>query len=87
MAGARALLGLAEIAISSADPGQAAVHAQRASGAFREMGTPLDEARALTLLSEAHAALADTAAARAALARAAVLRAPHVGEAQASLQA
>ena len=72
---ARALIGLSELALASGDPGQAVVLGQQASGIFRDMGAPLDEVRALTLLSDAHAALGDSAAAAAALADAAALRA------------
>ena len=46
------------------------------------MGAPLYEARALTLLSEAHAALGDRAAADAASAQAAALRAKLAGNAR-----
>ena len=75
MAEARALLGLSELALTSGDPGQAVALGQQASGIFRGMGAPLYEERALTLLSDAHAALGDSAAAAAASADAAALRA------------
>ena len=72
---ARALLGLAELALASDDPGQAVALGQQAAGAFRDVGVPLIEAQALTLLSDAHLALGDSGAAAAAKARAAALRA------------
>jgi uncharacterized protein YcnI len=50
------------------------------------METRLDETRALALLSQAHAAVGDTAAAEAASARAAALRVPHADRAQGSRQ-
>ncbi len=75
MAEARALLGLSELALTGGDPGQAVVLGQQASGIFLGMGAPLYEERALTLLSDAHAALGDSAAAAAASADAAALRA------------
>jgi hypothetical protein len=78
-ADARALLGLSELALASGDPAQAVVFAQRASGAFAEFGAPLHEARALTLLGEAHTALGDGPAADAASAQAAALRAHLTG--------
>ncbi len=70
---ARALFGLSELALTSGDPGQAVVFGQRASEVFHSMGALLDDMRALTLLSEAYAALGDTDAATAASAEVAVL--------------
>jgi len=78
LAEARALLGLSELALTSGDPREDVVFGRQASDAFREMGTPLLEAGALTLLSEAHTALGDSAAADVASAQAAVLRAKPV---------
>jgi hypothetical protein len=76
------LLGQGELALTSGDPGQAVVLAQQASGAFRELRTPLKEARALTLLCDAHAARGDSAAADAASAQAAALRAKLASDAR-----
>lgn len=81
MAEVRAVRELGELALASGDPGQAVVLAGQAAGGFRELGTPLEEARALTLLSDAHTALGDSAAAEAAFAQAAALRATLTGEA------
>jgi hypothetical protein len=75
MARARALLRLGDLALASGDPGQGVVLARQASAAFGDMRASLAEARALTLLSEAHAALGDSAAADTASAQAAALRA------------
>jgi tetratricopeptide (TPR) repeat protein len=72
---ARALLALAELALASGDPRQAITLGQQAAAAFREMGMPLIHARALGLLSDAHAVLGNGAAAAAALAEATALRA------------
>jgi DNA-binding SARP family transcriptional activator len=80
LAEAQALLGLSELALTSGDPREAVVLGRQASAAFREMGTPLYEARALTLLSQAHTALSDNAAADAASAQAAALRAELTGD-------
>jgi hypothetical protein len=81
LAEARALLGLGELALASGDPGQAVVFGKDASDMFRGIGAVLYDARALTLLSDAHAALGDGAAVvsaeTAALARQAARR--HVG--------
>jgi hypothetical protein len=70
---ARALLGLSELALTTSDPAQALIFGQQAADVFRDMGALLDAARALTLLSAAHAALGDTDAADAASAEAAAL--------------
>ena len=75
LAEARTLLGLSELALANGDPGQAVVLGRQASAVFRDMGALLYDVRALTLLSEAHAALGDTDAANAASAEAAALRA------------
>jgi len=48
------------MALASGDPGLAVVFAEQASAAFRAMRTPLEHARALTLLADAHAALGDS---------------------------
>jgi hypothetical protein len=74
MAEARALLGLGELALAGGDPRQAVVYAQRVSNVFRGMGAPLAQARALTLLRDAHSALGDAAAADAAALEADALR-------------
>lgn len=54
---ARALLGLSELALTSGNPGQAVVYGQQASGILRRLGALGDDARAISLLSQAHAAL------------------------------
>jgi DNA-binding SARP family transcriptional activator/tetratricopeptide (TPR) repeat protein len=77
----RILRGLGELALASGDPGQAVVLADQAAGASRDLGEPLEEVQALTLLSDAHAALGDSAAAGAASALAAALRANPPGDA------
>jgi DNA-binding SARP family transcriptional activator len=61
----RALLGLSELALADGDIGEAILFGQRAAAAFHDMGTPLYEARALALLSDAYAALGDADAASA----------------------
>jgi tetratricopeptide (TPR) repeat protein len=75
VAQARVLLGLSELALASDDPGEAIVSGQRAAAAFREMRMPLYEARALTLLSDAYAALGEAGSADATSANASALRA------------
>jgi len=75
----RALLGLSELALATADPHEAILFGQRAAGAFREMRMPLYEARAQTLLSDAYAALGDAQAAATASVDAAALRAEALG--------
>jgi DNA-binding SARP family transcriptional activator/tetratricopeptide (TPR) repeat protein len=77
----RILHGLGELALASGDPGQAVVLAEQAASASRDLGEPLEEVQALTLLSDAHAALGDSAAAGAASALAAALRANLPGDA------
>lgn len=71
---ARAVLGLGELALASGNPAQALVHGQQASGVFRGLGAMLDNARALTLLGRAHAALGDVDAARTAFGEAASVK-------------
>jgi hypothetical protein len=58
-------------------------HARQAAGIFRSIGTPLEEARALTILADAHTARGETEAAEAATARAAAARAEPAGGAEA----
>ncbi len=77
LAAARARLGLSELALASSDPGQAIVQATQASAAFHELGAPLEQARALTLLVDACTAAGDVAAAETASAQASALRAGH----------
>ncbi len=72
--------GLGELALASGDAEQAVVFAQQATGAFRAIETPLEEARALTLLGEAQTAVGDSAAADAASAQVAALRAKLNGD-------
>jgi hypothetical protein len=72
---------LSELALATSDPVQAVVFGRQASGVFRDLGALLDDARALMLLSDAHAALGDTDAANAALAEATALNQKWAGEA------
>lgn len=80
MAEARALLGLSELELASADPRQAVLLGQQAAGVFGNLKAPLYEVRALVLLSDAYTALGDVDAAEAAAAEAAVLRSKNVGD-------
>jgi DNA-binding SARP family transcriptional activator len=80
MAWTRALFGLSKVALASDDPGEAIKFGQQAADDFREMRMPLDQARALRLLSEAYAALGDADAAHAAGAAAAVVQAQALGQ-------
>jgi hypothetical protein len=73
------LLGLSELALTSKDPRRAVVLGERASGVFREIGAPLYDMQALSLLSNAHAALGDSDAAKAASEKALALRAELTG--------
>jgi DNA-binding SARP family transcriptional activator len=87
LAEARALLGLSELALISEDPRRAVALGERASGLFREIGAPLYDTQALTVLSSAHAALGDSDAAKAAAEKASALRAELTGEAEVQSQA
>jgi DNA-binding SARP family transcriptional activator len=80
----QAILGLSELAMASGDSSEAILFGQRAAGAFREMHMPLDEARALMLLSDAYAAFGDADAADAASAAGAALRAEVLSQQQGS---
>jgi DNA-binding SARP family transcriptional activator len=73
LAEGRALLGLTELSLASGEPGQAVAYGQQASDIFRGMEATLYDARALTLLADAHAALSEADAVRSASARAAAL--------------
>jgi DNA-binding SARP family transcriptional activator len=75
LAEARTLLGLSELALASNDPHQADILAQRAADIFHAMETPLYEAQALTLVSDALSAAGNTEAAHEASALATALRA------------
>jgi DNA-binding SARP family transcriptional activator/tetratricopeptide (TPR) repeat protein len=79
LVGARARLGLSELALAAGDPQQAVVLGKQASNGFRDIGAWLYDVRALTVLSDAHAALGDTAAAKAASDEARILRTKLVG--------
>ncbi|GII85175.1 SARP family transcriptional regulator [Sphaerisporangium siamense] len=57
LAEGRALLGLGELALARDDAGHAVAHLERALGIFRCIRTPTYEARALTMLDGAQAAL------------------------------
>ncbi len=74
MAAAQARLGLSELALASGDAAHAVALASQAEAACRDLGAALDQARALTLLSDAYRAAGDAAAADAAAARASALR-------------
>jgi hypothetical protein len=74
MTEARALLGLSELALTSGDPAEALVYGRQASDIFGRLGALLDNARALILLSHAHAAAGDADAAQAAANEAACLK-------------
>jgi DNA-binding SARP family transcriptional activator len=80
LAEARALLGLSELALASGDPKQAVVFGLQASQMFRDMEALLYNARALTFLSDAYAALGDADASTAASAEASALRAKLLGD-------
>jgi len=84
LAEARALLGLSELDLASGDPGQAVAFARRASEFFRSIGALIYDVRALTLLSEAYAALGETDAAVAASTEASALNMKLKGDAQVS---
>ena len=81
---ARALLGLSELALARGDPGEAVDLGQQASEVFLDVGAVLYQVRTLTLLSAAHAALGDLAAARVASADAAELSRKLAGDSQVS---
>lgn len=81
LAEARVLLGFGELALAIGDPARTVVFGQQASGIFRSMGALLHDARTLTVLSEAHAALGDAEAAAVASAEAAALRAKLLSDA------
>ncbi|HTA03971.1 MAG TPA: BTAD domain-containing putative transcriptional regulator [Streptosporangiaceae bacterium] len=71
----RARLGLAELALASGEAGQTIVLASHASDSFRDLGAPLEQARALALLGDAYLAAGDIPAAETASAQATALRA------------
>jgi DNA-binding SARP family transcriptional activator len=71
----RAQVGLSQLAIASGNPAQAVVLARQAADSIRHLDAPADEARALAVLADAYANLADTAAAEKTLAQATALRA------------
>jgi DNA-binding SARP family transcriptional activator/predicted negative regulator of RcsB-dependent stress response len=87
LAEARALLGLSELALIREDPRRAVALGERASGVFREIGAPLYDTQALTVLSSAHAALGDSDAAKAASEKAIALRAELIGDVEVQSQA
>jgi DNA-binding SARP family transcriptional activator len=64
LAAGRALLGLSELALTSRDPRRAIALGEQALGVFQEIGAPLYETKALTLIRDAHAALGDGDAAK-----------------------
>lgn len=86
LAEARVLLGLGELALADGDPAQAVVLGRQSLGLFRRMGALLHDARALTLLSEAHAALGEAEVAEAASMEAAALRAKLLSDAGLALE-
>jgi Flp pilus assembly protein TadD len=73
LASARAWVGLSELALASGDSGQAIIQARRAAEMFRDLGASPEQARALTLLSDACMAAGDVAAAQTASAQVSAL--------------